>query len=301
MGGGVTVARISFLTSIFVLSLSESALANVPPSPQSLLALTSILPIMILLTLLGGGYAILKRHNQVLIQSGKKPFLPRSRLLKIGGAIILIFISIPVDGPIALVGLLFGIVALVRGIKMVRWGVHSFPGRERPPYLEGANPVRLIPAGFILIPVALFLIGVPVAYVGYSAFYMSNSTVDKLVRDLVAYQIAHSRLNKMEPEESIYIFGGKEKPWELRRLQWNYEIKLDSSRQDRGFKIHLTPTRFPLFPYNYFTSRPSYLVDHAGDIRMIYVHRKTPCPSDAPVVMRLGNDEIQQILSKMHQ
>jgi len=162
MGGGVTVARILFLISIFLLSFSESALANIPPSPQSLLALISILPIMILLTLLGGGYSILKRHNHVLIQSGKKP-------------------------------------------------------------------------------------------------------------------------------------------WELRRLQWTYEIELDSARQDRGFKIHLTPTRFPLFPYNYFTSRPSYLVDHAGNIRMVYVHRKTQCPMDAPVVMRLGNDEIQQILSKMHQ
>jgi hypothetical protein len=301
MGGGVMMTRILFLTSIFLLSLSESALANVPPSPQSLLALISILPIMIFLTLVGGGYAILRRHTQMLLQKGKKPFLPRSRLLKIGGAILLIFISLPVDGPIALVGLLFGVVALVRGIQMVRWALHSLSRRETPLYLEGANPVRLIPAGFILILAALFLAGMPIAYIGYSAFSMSTATVDKLVKDLAAYQIAYSRHNTIQPEESILIFGQKQRPWKLTRLQRNYEIKLDSAQQNRGFTIHLTPTRFPLFPYNYCTSRPSYLVDHAGDIRMVYVHQKTPCPSDAPVVMKLGNDEIQQILSNMHQ
>lgn len=301
MGGGVTVTRILFLTLFFVLSLSGPALANVPPSPQSFLSLISILPIMILLTLIGGGYAILRRHNQFLIQVGKKPFLPRSRLLKIGGAIVLIMISIPVDGPITLIGLFFGIIALVRGIQMAKWGVRALSGREKPPYLEGANPLRLIPAGFMLIPVALFLMGVPVAFVGYSAFDISNATADKLVKDIVASQIAHSRLNPTEPEESIQLFVKKQKPWQLMQFRRNYEIELDPARQDKGFKIHLTPSRFPFFPYNYCISRPSYLADHTGDIRMVYVHRKTPCPSDAPIVMRLGNDEIRQILSEMNQ
>jgi hypothetical protein len=55
-------------------------------------------------------------------------------------------------------------------------------------------------------------------------------------------------------------------------------------------------TAFPMFPYNYLTTQPSYRADSSGQIRMAAVHdRKTACPPDAPVVARVSEEEITRM------
>ena len=60
----------------------------------------------------------------------------------------------------------------------------------------------------------------------------------------------------------------------------------------------IIPYRFPFFPYNYLTSQPSYRADETGQIRMAHVHKGDQiCPADAPVVMKVSNEDIQKELS----
>lgn len=289
--------RIPLLTFFFVLYLCQPAMANSPPALQSILTLYSILPIMIIFTVLGGGYKILRGYYNELGRLGKKRFLPRSPIVKMVGAFLLILFAMPIDGPIIFIGLIFGLIALGRGVKLIKWGLLSLPGRKRIWYLVDANYIRLIPTGLILIMISLFLMGVPLAYFGYPAYYLDNADTDTIVRDLVAYQVAFSQFQKTKPKK-ILIVEQKNYRWyrKLNRLRRTYNIKLDSSESEKGFNIQVIPTFFPFFPYNYFMSRPSYVADHLGNIRMTYVHKAKSCPPEAPIVMKVEEKYIQNIL-----
>lgn len=134
--------------------------------------------------------------------------------------------------------------------------------------------------------------------------FFPNADADKAVVALVAYQTAFSQKEYYGASERVHIFdmhpqGPMVPNKELKALRRNYEIAVDWSDAEPRFKIHLTPTAraFPLPPYNVFHKRPSYLADHLGNIRMIYVNGRTPCPPDAPVVMRVSKTDIERILA----
>ncbi|MFC1823209.1 hypothetical protein ACFL9T_10920 [Thermodesulfobacteriota bacterium] len=290
--------RIPFLTIFFVLIQSQPAMANDPPGAQSGLAVIIILPIMIILTLVGGGYAALKGHIEEMKNSGKKTFLPRSLILKIFGALILSLFSFMNEGMTILVALIFGIAALERAIKMIMWGIRSLPGRQRPQYLEDRNPKRLVTAGVLLLVVSAFLMVAPLALFGSSSYYVTRGwmgeTRDKNVRNLVAYQMAISRLKGLNSDAIASIRDEK-----LRVKTRIYRTKLESGKGVKDFKLYVIPIRFPFFPYHYLVSQPTYLADETGGIRMIYVHKTDQCPPDAPVVMKVTEKDIQEKLNEL--
>jgi len=293
--------KITSLTLFFLLFLSKPALANNPPAPQSALALISILLIMIILTSLGGGYRILRGYYTELLRLRKKSFLPRSPVVKFLGAFLLIFFSLPVEGPIILVMLIFGLIALSRGFNLFKWGLLSLPGRKRAWYLGDANPLRLITSGLILLLTSLFLMGMPFAYFGYSyPIILDDHYTDEIVRDIAAYQIAFSRTQKTKPDK-ILILDQKKYPEysKLNRINRTYNIKLISNPNGEDFHILVIPEYFPFFPYNYFISRPSYMADHFGNIRVTYVHKAKPCPPEAQIVMKVQEKDIQKIIEEV--
>src|SRR5574338_174546 len=89
------------------------AYANQPPGPQVVLAEVLILPIMMLLTTLGGGYAILR--SRPTTRRGVKPVL----------AVVIILLSGMHEMYGLLVALVFGALAIVRGFQMIYWGIRA--------------------------------------------------------------------------------------------------------------------------------------------------------------------------------
>lgn len=136
------------------------ALANMEPAGfwpffwAAWLLLPSMM-LLTLLTLLGGGYAIRQRRRGTSLGVWR-------RLLGVGSGLgaILVFptayglavrLPPPLDFTGAL-GLVLALAALVsyRGIQLVRWG--WLADTDNPPvYLAGASPLRLLPAGVLLL------------------------------------------------------------------------------------------------------------------------------------------------------
>ncbi len=83
------------------------------------------------------------------------------------------------------------------------------------------------------------------------------------------------------------------------RTSSNVRLEFDEGRMH--FTVYMLPSsRFPFFPFNYMTSQPSYRADETAQIRMIRVNRKDDlCPPDAPVVMKVGKQDIQKALRKI--
>ena len=67
--------------------------------------------------------------------------------------------------------------------------------------------------------------------------------------------------------------------------------------------VYMLPMgKMPFFPFNYLTSQPSYRADETGRIRMLRVHRRNHlCPEDAPVVMRVETEDIEDAFDNLVQ
>jgi len=274
-----------FLTAFFVFSVPQIALANQPPGPQAALAEILILPIMMLLSLVGGGYVVLRRMR------GKKSPI---RIPAVLGAILAILFSGAHEGYAVIVALIFGIIALVRGLQMISWGLEARSGEERSEYLREANPLRLIVAGSVLVPVTLLLAGMPFAFNGYFPYPFGKELVK-----FVAYQLAYAHFEESRTGERRFRKITKE-DLEFCQLfsmacRRSY-VDVDYDADGKSFTVYmLPPHRFPFFPYNYFTSQPSYRADETGQIRMVYVHKRERCPADAPVVLQIDRDILKAL------
>lgn len=286
--------RILFMVFAFVTTVATPALANQPPGPHQLLAEVLILPIMALLTAIGGGYAILRRTQK------KKP----SRVLNFLAAVLIIFFSFINAGLAMLVVLMFSLLALVRGIQMLYWGLRVRISRTQPAHLTDAKAGRLILAGTALVLAALFLVGMTAAFLNpYS--YIDYLKEDRL-KNFVAYQLAYAQLEKEKTGDIKFhhITDESAAPYGIGEFvtDGRYNVKIEFKDADKHFTALVPPLFMPIFPYNYMTSAPSYRADESGQIRMVRVrHRNQLCPPDAPVVMKVSAGEIaaarQTILS----
>jgi hypothetical protein len=263
-------------------------LANQPPGPQELLAVISLISLMMLLTLLSGGYAILKRLT------------PRSlTVLKILGVFVLVFLGTSAEGILMALG--FVIFALFRAVHMIAWGVIA-RGTPRPEHLRDAQPRRLILAGVVLIFVTVFL-----AFT-FFAFLGTTSVGDKYriesMRDYVALRLA-----LRTPPSPQRAELEKDAASRLMSLEGRMKRREAAGRNDPGvrideagnhFVVYMMPgvMRTPLPPYNLFVDLPTYRADETGVIRMKLVHsRDELCPPDAPVIDRVGNEDIRAVLA----
>ncbi len=274
-------------TAIALMAAAGVAQANQPPGPQLLLAEVGLLPVMILLSLAGGAYAILR----VL-----QPRAKRWRLLRGASAVLAILVSGASGGIGFLVAWIFGILGLQRGVQMLRWGLGARTAGGRAPHLASADPGRLLPAGIALLVLTTALLGMVVAFAGY--WPVGDASRQRALRQFVAYQLALARVEQTRAGRARFRRIEANRP-----LQSACPVRLpDGARieyapDDSRFTLLMPPkTRFPFFPYNYLTSQPSYRADESGKIRMVPVHdRSTACPPDAPVVAQVGEAEVEQM------
>jgi hypothetical protein len=288
----MSTTRIVIVALALILLTAGPAAANDPPGPQTVLAEILILPLMMLLSLAGGAYAIL----EVLSPRKKKRWGAIGRW---GGTILVILFSFAHEGFGFMVAVIFAIVAVRRGVQMLWWGMRARPAGPRLAHLQTANPWRLIPAGLSLVVLSLFLGSLPIAFFGY---YPWDSSGTESLKKYVTYQLALGRLEQARTgqakfrrieEQALQTTGCGD------RLRGGTRVEYDPS--ETGFTVLMLPkARFPFFPYNHLTSQPTYRADEAGKIRMISVHHQDAvCPPDAPVVMQVTEQDIQEMLKRL--
>jgi hypothetical protein len=263
-----------------VLACATPAMANQPPGPGVSLPQILMLPLMALFTALGGGYSILRSERKY--RFGKWI------------AIVVIFIfGFTHEDASLLVTCLFGAVAIHRGVRMIRWGLKPVAsGRERSSGMPGW---RLISAGAFLSVVALYLMGSAVVFVNYWPDIYQRGQISQLKR-LLAAEIAYGRAQKQQTGETRFYRikpsdGSERYPQEL--LQHG-NVRVDFNPDEKHFTVYLLPySKFPPWPYRFWTKQNSYRADETGQIRMILVRRRDEvCPADAPVVMKVEEQDI---------
>jgi hypothetical protein len=136
MEGELKMKRQQIILIVFagVFFSTGTAMANNPPSGQTFLSMISILPLMILFSMVGGAYVILKQ-----VQPGKS-----SKVFRNIGIGLAILFSMVHESSAALVAVIFGIIAIVRSFQMLGWGLGALARGEKPAYLSEARPWRLI-------------------------------------------------------------------------------------------------------------------------------------------------------------
>jgi hypothetical protein len=283
----MSVIRMGCLVLSLILLTAGPAAANQPPGPQVLVAEILILPLMVLLSLVGGAYAIL--HALQPKRKGRS-------VLTAAAAVLAILVSSTSGGIAVVIAAIFAALALQRGVQMVWWGLRTRFTDTKPPHLAQASSRRLLPAGAALIVLTTFLTGMALCFVAY--WPMGEGIRQKVFREFVAYQIAAGRQEQAKTGRVRYrriesqTSGQTSCP-----IRLPVGARVEYTADMAGFTLLLPPkTRFPLFPYNYLTSQPSYRADGTGQIRMIEVHdRDAICPSDGPVVARVSEAEIESM------
>ena len=177
--------RLLLLIGGMWLAWTSPAWANQPPGPQMLLAEVLILPLMMLLTLLGGGYAVMRALG-----------VKRRRWL-IALAVLAILLTGIQEGLGALLMLLvFGPWALVRGIRLVVWGVKAMrPPARRAAHLVHASPRRLMAAGLLTCFTAVAMVNLSLAF--FNWLPPESYKVEGTFKRLVAYEVASGKTTRM--------------------------------------------------------------------------------------------------------
>ncbi len=282
-----TAFTVFVFAPMFILLQASSAFANQPPGPQTVLAVVVILPIMVLLTFLGGGYAIMKLQRE---KPKKRRFLPPL------AAVLAVIVSAAHSGLGALVVVIFGVTAVVRGLKMFIWGIKRLCSKSVPEYLKGAVHWRLLTSGLILVLIALFISGMGLAF---ASWWPTDEYRETKLKEFTAYHIAYSRLHSTENGRPLYPKLAKESDVYKDFFSLKQDIRLEYDDDGESFTVYMLPDKLPFFPYNYMTSTGTYRADESGKIRMIQTHKRDEtCPADAPVVMEVGEEEIVEAVER---
>lgn len=273
---------------------ATSAIANQPAGPV-IIPEIFILPVMILLSVIGGAYAVLNRTQ------GKKT--RTSWVFLWVAAIFVIFLSAIHEGLACLVAIIFGVIALKRGIQMIIWGIQARHNLENKEHLLHANPKRLIPSGVILIFITIFLVGMATALLGYYHWMEFGRNIRKreaYLKDFVTYKLAYAKWEENSTGKTFFqpITENMKKYNEHKDFSpAYYNLQTEYSENGKHFTVYLLPKHFPFFPYNYFVSRPSYRADEIGQIRMVMVHKRDKkCHRDAPIVMQVSELGVKKAL-----
>lgn len=295
------VRRLAAL-AVLLLFWAAPAWANQPPGPQMFLAEVLILPLMMLFTALGGGYAVMQARG-----------VKRRRYYMVL-AMLAILLSGIHEGYGAMLMIVFGIVALGRAGRLIVWGIGALrPPEKRRAHLAQAVPLRLILAGLLTVVTAVGLAGLRFAFLSW---WPSESYVEQDLKRLVAYQLAHSKQHKDAsgnpqyeglnagalkraenfPGEPILAFEELRLPFLHRettgkRRYFATEFRLAPGA--KSFQVWVWPQRMTFFPYNYVVTLPSFYADETGQIRMIRVHwAGQKCSPDAPVYYRVRPEDL---------
>jgi hypothetical protein len=298
--GGLRPSRAAVRRCVFIALLALAceipAYANQPPGPGVALPAVLMLPMMALLTALGGGYAILRNPS--------KGSLLRRFLL--GLVLFLLAAMHEVFG--LLVTVLLCIIALERAVRLFVWGVKASASGTAPFKLGSGSDTtpttpseatvsswRLVSAGIAIAVIAVFLTGSAFAFIGYWPGIQEHFQVLTL-RRFLAEEIAYGRAQLKQFGQTRFraIGDGKESDNWGERLARDKNVRIEFSPDRSHFTVLLLPSsRFPFWPYSLFTTQGSYRADEIGQIRMIRVHREDEvCPPDAPVIRQVTENEV---------
>ena len=268
--GALRLVRLLLIVGAMWLAWTSPAWANQPPGPQTLLSEVLILPLMMLLTALGGGYAVMRAAG-----------IKRPRWA-IAVVIVAIFLTGINEGLSAILMLVFGPYALVRGVRLAVWGARALrPPEKRAPHLVRASPSRLIAAGLLTCLTALALVGLNFAFLGW---WPGESYTEQAIKRAVALEL-HAGL----PDRS-----GQVHPGATPDPGYYFDEEFKFGPGGKSFQWWVWPKRMPFFPYNYLVTLPSFYADQTGQIRMIRVHKTGQrCPPDAPVYFRVRPEDAQ--------
>lgn len=132
---------------------SAAWMANQPGSGLATFALLVGVFLIIVLTLAGGGYGVLRKSAKSKI----------SIVIKIVFLVFAVWILVSIaafdDAAAIFVGFIFSFYAVARGVKMMKWSRAAQKAQERPAYLDKVNPRKLKIAGLLLMvltPIVIF-------------------------------------------------------------------------------------------------------------------------------------------------
>jgi hypothetical protein len=262
-------------------------MANQPPGPGVALPQVFMLPMMALLTALGGGYAILHAETK---SRGEK-------VTKWISIVVLFLFGFTHEGASTMVTCLFGAAVVYRGVRMISWGMHfkASPGKPRPMVPSW----RLIPAGLLMILAAFYLIGSALVFVSYWPDAYEGMQVAAL-KKVLASEIAYGRTQKQRTGEVRFyrIKAGDDSDRYAEELLHHGNVRVDFSPDAKHFSVYILPySKFPPWPYRSWTKQGSYRADESGTIRMVWVQQQGEvCPADAPIVMKVAEDDIREAI-----
>jgi hypothetical protein len=289
MEAELTMKRPQIILYVFagIFFSTGTAMANNPPSGQTFLSVIAILTLMIIFSMIGGAYEVLKRLEPDT----------SSKALPILGIAMAIIFSMAHEGFAALVTVIFGIIAIVRGIQMLGWGLGALARGAKPVYLDAARPWRLIASSVFLMTLTVFLVGFSLVFHGSVVKEYKYRGMEEALKEFVAHQIVYAHGKKAKTGRSRFDEAAQDV-----YLRAYPNSRVEYSPDGNHFTVVLPPEDVPFFPYNYMTAVPSYRADETGQIRMIRAKRKGQlCPVDAPVIMKINVQDIKQERSDARQ
>ena len=284
MEGELKVKRQQIIFYVFagIFFSTGTAMANNPPSGQTFLSMISILPLMIIFSMIGGAYEVLKRLKPKKL----------SKVLPISGIAVAILFSMAHEGFAVLVTFIFGMIAIVRGFRMLGWGLGAMARGEKPAHLTAASPWRLISCSVSLMVFTLFLAGFSVVFLSPLHSEYKYQRMEEALKEFVIHQIAYAHEHKTATGQSRFDEAAQDKYFKAFP-----KTRVEYSPDGNHFTVVMPPDFLPIFPYNYLTAVPSYRADETGQIQMIRVKKKDQlCPIDAPVIMKI---EVRDLKKEM--
>ena len=263
------------------LLLPGVALANQPPAAEVALATVIALPLMMVLTLLGGGYVVMREKGQ---RRWKIAFVL---------AVLAIFVALTHESGAMMVLFFFTLIAVVRGCTMLWWGLRLRVGGSLRGY-------RLMAGGLCVVFASITLLAFSASFYRW---WPNVAEVEEQLQKLVAYQQRVAEQNRAEHTVPLY-----EKPVagddELRFEGWTSSLRSagrggspTGTRQFEtefllgpggdSFEVRIWPRRIP--PGQ---SLPSFYADETGALRMVRVrYANQRCPENAPVYYRVTDTD----------
>lgn len=257
----------TLLLWILLLSCALPAEANIPPAPQAFSGLIYIQVAIVLFSLIGGAYTVMNRRKPQKKGSAIFGWTWRSLL-----AVLLVFIfSVPEVSFI--IALVFGYIAIKRGIMMLSWSKQC--GVEAKPEFEGLSSKKLLLSGSLL--AVSTLVALSLVFMFYQPWY-GRYKDDQVLLRILKGKLLFGAENKHANGHAYYSREG-DQYFQSSTFQFIY------GKDDESFTILVLPDKLPPFPYNQLVSMPTFRADQTGQIRMLLAHNNfQECPADAPVV-----------------
>lgn len=271
---------IALLLLAVVYEMGASSLFIGTDSP-GLLAAVLIIPIMIVLTYSGTGYKFANRGEKTRV-------------------IVVDIAAVPLAAAAYFLPSVFehywGLVFLILFYETLRRGIlitgRAFSAKNVETHLNLKKRMKV--AGPALIASGLLCGYTVLSFGGMFPVSEYADQREKAFKDYTAYQAACTRVETAGPAETSILreLARTEffKPYYL----WGYDLKLTSPDDESSFKLHMTPTRFPFFPYHKIMTLPAYMSDETGAVRKVYVSEKKDLfPVSAPVIYTLNDEDVR--------